>query len=161
MSKQNTTSRKRTKIGIAVGLTLGLLAIPAAFAAGSGGPGWGCHRGELSVEQVRDHMGSVADRALSMVDATDTQRDAVDAILDDAAPRAVDFRQQGRTLHDELRDELSDGEPDRGELEGIRTEGVALFDRATGEALDTLLAVSDVLTAEQRVELAEKLPRHR
>ncbi|MCB9760618.1 MAG: Spy/CpxP family protein refolding chaperone [Alphaproteobacteria bacterium] len=141
-------------LGLLCAFALGAFALPRAFAAYTGGHG--CHRGgDFTAEEVRDHMGHGADWILDEVDATDAQRDQIDAVLDEAAPEMVELHAEGRGLKDELRGLLAAPTLDREAIEQVRLDGVDLADRASTRALGWMVRVAEVLTPEQRADLAE------
>lgn len=147
-------------------LTLGglLLAVPAglAFARGphEGGPeGHGRFHGAGSADEVRERMGMVAERALSRVDATAEQRTQIDAILDEAAPRAFAAKSEMKELRHEFRAEFTKADLDEARIEKLRKQGLALADEKSRDLTDTLLQVAEVLTPEQRAILGEEMAK--
>jgi Spy/CpxP family protein refolding chaperone len=137
------------------------LGATAAMAAGQGdGTGWrgshGWHHSAMTVEQVHDQAANGADRVLDYVDATDEQRADVQAIVQDAVPDGMALRQQGRGLKAELHDALLAEQVEADEVEGIRQDGLALADRATALGMDVLVDLAQVLTLEQREQLADR-----
>lgn len=137
-------------------LILPLTAVIGAGVAWAGGFGGGGHcreGGEWSAEEARDHVGMFADRVLDRVDATDTQKDQIDSVLDKAVPQLHSYKTEGRALKTDFREALSEDQIDRAELERIRQEGLDLADRASATAMDTLVQIATVLTPEQRQEL--------
>lgn len=140
-----------------------LLAVPAgiAFARGpAGGPeGHGRFHAAGSADEVRERMGMVAERALSRVDATAEQRTAIDAILDEAAPRAFETKSEIKDLRHALRAEFVKADLDEAKIEKLRKQGVALADEKSRDLTDTMLQVAEVLTPAQRAILGEEMAK--
>lgn len=149
--------RKSYKLAIVGVVAAGLLAVPATFAFAGGG-GWKPCGGEArSAEDVRARLGHFEDRALDRVDATDEQRDRIGAILDDTAPRVFSHKQQLASLHEEAGELLVADTVDRAAIEDLRGDAVAAFDAATRDVFAAVADVAEVLTPEQRRELADLL----
>ncbi len=160
-----TTRRRAFLVGIPL-LALGTVATVAVAAPGASmgqdGPGFRGHHGphghhaELdSVDDLRDRM-DVGVRFLgSQVDTTEAQEAEMEAILDELAPVAWELRTEGRALRAEVRDSLDGGDVDAEALEQARQDGLDLADRASALMLDTFVDISEVLTPEQRIELAD------
>ena len=136
---------------------LSMLAVPIAFAGG----GWkrgGCHghgHGALSAEEVREKAGKVAGKVLDKVDGTDEQEAQIGAVLDKVVPDMVGHRNEAKALKAQFREALSVDKPDPAELERLRAEALALADKASRRAVDTVLELHQVLTPEQRQELLD------
>jgi periplasmic protein CpxP/Spy len=151
---------------LVAGVLGALLIVPAAIAGGRMAAGMG-HCGprgwhgdaEVTEEGVRDHLGFAADRMLSRVDATDDQRDQVDAILDDLAPALLAQKLDGEGLHEQLKTALTAEVVDAEALEGLRVDGLAHADETSALVLDSVVAIGQVLTPEQRGELVELAER--
>jgi periplasmic protein CpxP/Spy len=138
-----------------------LVALPAgfAFARGPAGEGHGRFHAAASADEVRDRMGMVAERALSRVDATADQRTEIDAILDEAAPRAFEARADLKELRHELRAEFTKADLDPAKIEKLRKQGIALADAKSRDLTETMLAIAEVLTPEQRAILGEEMAK--
>lgn len=149
-------SRRRRwgrRLGLLAVLALGVFAVPRAF-------GWGghsCHSGDWSADEVREHMGFVADHALDRVDATDAQVAAVDQILDEAAPKMAGFHEEAHDLRQRFHKAVLADPTDQASLEDLRKEALDLADRASGAALQDLTRAAAVLTPDQRTKLAQHL----
>lgn len=135
---------------------LGLLAVPAvAFAAGPGFGG-GCHRPKVtSAEELADHMSRGADRALDRVDATDAQRDRVEAVIDEMAPKLFALKADHEPLRDQVSAALTGETVDRAALESARAAGLDVAEDASRILVEGLADAAEALDAEQRQELAD------
>jgi len=154
--------RRMWPIVLIVGLiAVGAFAIPRAWAVM--GPGWGHHggcRGELTQETLDRHMDMASNLVLSAIDATDDQRVEVEAVLDGVAPETLRLHEEAEALKEALHDALSADELDTDEIERLRSESVALFDRGTNLALETFVELHDVLTPEQRAQIRDLIEEH-
>lgn len=155
------SGRRRGRFGRKVALLavflVGLAGLKVAFA---GGGHCGAHDGPPTAEGVREHMAWATDHALDRVDAPEDQYKAVDAILDESAPKLAGFAGEGHALRGQLKETLVADPTDRAALETVRTSALALADRASAAALDDLVKLASVLTPEQRQELAQTWEKH-
>lgn len=133
-----------------------LLALPLAVACR--GPG---HHGPPMTEaEITERMQDVAEFGLDHVDADEAQVEKVNQLLGAAAPDVVRFRTEHRALAAELRAELSKPAIDRARVEALRQRALDLVNRASAKGSDTLMAVAEVLTPEQRNQLVYKWEKH-
>ena len=100
----------------------------------------------------KNHVEEVLDE----VDATDAQRQAIAPLVDRATARAHEIHSQGEGLHDELLELLTAEKIDRAALESVRLDAVLLVDQASREMVDAMSGMAEVLTPEQRKEIARK-----
>lgn len=125
--------------------------------------GYGMHgRGfaadpERAVERVQ-HASA---RVLGSVDATDDQRERVDAILASAVNDLFPLRDEHLAHHRDLIAELARPEVDFARLERVRAAEIALVDKASARLLDATAAITEVLDPEQRRQLVEEFASHR
>ena len=101
----------------------------------------------------------MAEWILKSVDATEAQHEEVKAILGNSIDTLLPIAQNHRDYREELRAELTKPAIDRAALENIRESGVGLMDEVSREMIDTVAAVAEVLTPEQRQELLEMAER--
>jgi len=162
------TSHSPRGIWTGVAVAIGLLAIlvgtavvtsPASARGWFGRGGHGHGGGGHDAEQMREHALFATSWAMREIDATDAQNEAVEQIVSDTVDQLVD---QG--MHGELRErlvaELTGPTIDRHSLEALRSEQLVQIDELSRTLVDALAGISEVLTPEQRVELAE-LASHR
>jgi Spy/CpxP family protein refolding chaperone len=113
------------------------------------------HGGGHGPEALRTHVALAADYALYRVEATSEQKARVQEILDRALDDLEALHPPRRELHDQVVAALTAPEVDRAALEALRAKHLAAFDAASRRIVVALGDLGDVLTAEQRVELAE------
>lgn len=140
-------------------LAAGLFFVPRALAFGGFHRGPFGHHGPESADDVRDHMQDRADFVLDKLKASDAQRAQVQTILDKAAPQMFQLHADGRKVKDEIKSALLADTLDQARLDKARADLDALADRATDLGMDTMVAVSNVLTPAQRKQVAEHLSR--
>jgi Spy/CpxP family protein refolding chaperone len=130
---------------------------------GGHGFGHGRFRGDHDhdPEEVRERIGFVSDRILGYLDASEAQREAIDEILDRSVAETFASLGQRGEVHEQLSALLASPEVDRAALESLRAQQIALADTLSRELTTTLADIADVLTPEQRSDLAELHERFR
>ncbi len=106
-------------------------------------------------EAMREHMKDSADWLLHRVDATDQQKDEVQAVLDRAVNDLLEIPAAHRALHAALVSELTATRVDREALERLRREQIEQVDAVSRRIVEAIGEVADTLTQEQRLELAD------
>jgi protein CpxP len=154
----------RSFVLVAVGVGLGALIGPAmAFGpgghGGAGGFGPGSH-GELTEEVVADRIDFATRFASRKLDLTGDQQEQLDALLADVPARVVAHRNDGKDLREAFRAALTADVVDAEAMENLRVEALARADEGTAEALELLVDVANVLTPDQRAQMAEFAERH-
>jgi Spy/CpxP family protein refolding chaperone len=158
-----------TSVGALGGLLVGLVAGGAsAWAFSREGPGGfmghrhflhGRHRGPVDPAAAREHVEMGVRWVLGTVDATPEQEQRVKAIavsaLDDLLPLRERHQANRKTLHAAL----SGATVDRAALEAARRDELKLAEEASVRLLDAIADAAEVLTPEQRAELAERHQR--
>ena len=133
-----------------------------AHAARSGWHGMGHPWGHVATEeQARELALDKTAWLLGRIDATPEQRTQLNGIVASVVGDLYPLRAQHREIRRGLVIELARPRIDRAALERVRAESLALADTAMGSLVDAAVEVSDVLTVEQRRELAEMIDRHR
>jgi len=122
--------------------------------AAPGGFGWGP---SISPEQRKAMMERKLDRALRLVQATDSQRTAIRAIFARAFAELAPIHQEKRRLHDDLLAAFAADPVDRAAVENLRTQTTALVDRGSQVLSKALLDAAGVLTPAQRKTLIDHL----
>lgn len=167
MSEQQSSttqgSPRRSRRWIVAGSILGSLALlggAMAFAHvrdGGRQPGWG---GPMHAEFMADHIEHGVKYVLSDVDATAEQKAQITSIMQTAATEAHAAADRHSELRRQLHEILSAQTIDRTRLEAVRADGLRLADQASKRILDGIADAAEVLTPEQRAELAAHAQRH-
>jgi Spy/CpxP family protein refolding chaperone len=140
--------------GVATGLGV------KAFAHGLGG--W--HRGRflgatLDPARVDEHIDRMLKHLYVEIDATEAQKHQLAPIVKAAAHDMLPFRTQMRAARRQAVELLSRDVVDRIALEGLRADQLRLAEQASQRFTQALADVADVLTPEQRRQLAERVGR--
>jgi protein CpxP len=153
-------------VGVAIGATM-----PSAEAAWHAydrvqergeGRGPGRHGdGPPSAEEMGEHAEFFVSFALHRLGATDEQEDRVLDIVDAAIGQASPLIEKHRTNREALRGLLTASTIDRSALETLRAEEIAMADTLSRTLAGALADSAEVLTTEQRAELAEHLEHFR
>ena len=120
------------------------------------------HGREIDPARVTERLQHASAWVLGSVDATDEQRERIDAILAGAVDDVFPLRTEHWEHRRDLIAELARPQLDRDALERIRTAELALAEKATARLLDAVVSAAEVLDPEQRQELVERFAkRHR
>jgi Spy/CpxP family protein refolding chaperone len=138
-------------IGVPVLAVAGFMFAARAQAFGP----WG--HGARTADEMRERMGRRIEHVLDAVDASDTQRDKVDALVDAAVPKLFALVNEGRTVRAELRAALLADSIDEARIDQARVKLNSLMSQGSEVALHTLSDVAQVLTPAQRKQAADKL----
>ncbi len=114
------------------------------------------HRHAANAAEAAERVQHVAAWALGSVDATDEQRERVDAILAGAVNDLFPMRAEHREHRRDLIAELARPRLDRDGLERVRAAELMLAEKATTRMLDAVVAIAEVLDPEQRQQLVER-----
>ena len=144
----------------AAGGALATIAVDAG-AHGGWGHGFGHHRHETDAAHVTERLQHVSAWVLDKVDATNEQKERIDAILAGAVNDIVPLRVEHDVYKRDLMVELARPEIDRAALERVRTAELALAEQATARLLDATVAIAEVLEPEQRQQLVERFEKGR
>ena len=137
-------------------------ALPVAAIAGGFGGGFGGHCGPPraeTAEEAREHADRMAERALDRIDATDAQRAQVDALLDTTVPKMFAIHEDGAALREEGRALFTADKVDAAAVEALRAEAMTLADEGSRLMASTAVSLANILTVEQRQDIAEDLER--
>ena len=149
---------KRGRCGRAVFGILAVIGIVwlagAAFGPGCGHAGWHHGSHHWSETDISQRMEKMSNRLIDHVDASPAQGEQIKAIVNSYAPRL----QATRTGHLDNRSAftraLTEPTVDRSELETVRQSEFALLNSNSQELVQMIADIADVLTPEQRQELA-------
>jgi protein CpxP len=146
---------------IIAGVATGVLVLAGGAVAYARNAGWHHGRGPMSAEFISDHVELGVKYALSDVDATAEQKAQVTKILQAAATDVHGLADQHYAARKQLHEILSAPTIDRERLEAVRAGELRLADEASKRILQGVADAAEVLTPEQRAELAEHIQEHR
>jgi len=139
-------------VALLLALSMAIAAVPgsvAAFGRHHGGPG-GHGFLEWRLERMLDDVG-----------ASDEQRATIQEIFESRREALSDLRPDRRALHERAVELLTADPIDRDALEALRAEHVERMSEASRVLAASLADAAEVLSKEQRVELAGLLEEHR
>ena len=146
---------------VALGAGGGALATIAVDAGAHGGwrhGSWMHSHGRMATpDRAVETIQRVSAWALGSVDASDEQRERIDAILASAVNDLFPLRDEHRAHHRDLIAELARPQVDPAGLERIRAAELALVEKASSRLLDATVAIAGVLEPHQRQQLVERL----
>ncbi len=106
------------------------------------------------------HRGQKMERLLQQLDLTPEQSQQIEAIQADSETTAQELRQQIQTQHQQMRSLMtSDATTD--ELRAQYQQAQDLHQQMGNNRFETMLQIREVLTPEQRAEIAELMEQHR
>ncbi len=152
---------RRAAIGTGVALAATGLGLKA-FAHGPGFGGWrrgGFLGGHLDPATLDEHLDRMLKHLYVEVDATDTQQQQLARLVKAAVRDLLPVREQMRDARRQALALLSEPSVDRPALEALRASQLRLADQASRRLTQALADVADVLTPEQRRQLAERAER--
>lgn len=136
--------------------------LPVAAIAGGFGGGFGGHCGPgraETAEEAREHADRMADHVLGRIDATDAQRAQVDTLLDTTVPKMFAIHEDGAALRDEGMALFTADKVDAAAVESLRAEAMTLADEGSRLMASTAVSLANILTVEQRQDLAADLEK--
>lgn len=151
-------SRTRNRWLVAGGVAVLALAGIGAAGAMGGGEAMGRHVMEAGFRHGGHFAGNFAGRglgrALEAVDATSEQEERIWAIIDGARTELRPLTREFRDARSTVIELLSAPTIDRAAAETLRSERIAAIDEASKKLTAAALDAAEVLTPEQRAELA-------
>lgn len=167
----------RRRRGFVAGLLLGIVgagllgfaigaatpAAEAAFGAMSrrGGDNGGDHDGPPTPAEAKDHAEFFIAFALHRLDATPDQQDRVQKVVDGAIDELFPVVEKHRANREALRAILGAKTIDRAAIERLRVEELALADNLSRIVATAVGDSAEVLSAEQRTDLLDRLESFR
>ena len=144
---------------VGVGAVVGSLATAMTDAGAYGGwrhgHGMFGHRPDSAAEAI-ERVQYVSAWVLGSVDATDEQRERVDAILADAVADIFPLHAEHHDHESDWIAELTRPSIDPAGLERVRAAELALAERATTRALEATIAIAEVLDPDQRHQIVSR-----
>ena len=101
----------------------------------------------------------MVDRLGWAVDASSEQKQKIAAVVQRAADDLRPLREKHLEGRRAMRDVLAAATIDRGKLEALRTEQMKLADEASRRIAAAVTEAAEILTPEQRADLARRLER--
>ena len=153
-------SRRRFVI---VSSLIGAVAVLAGTAAvAKAHMGWGHHGGPVSAQRIEEGIERGVKYVLSDIDASKDQKAQVTAILQTVAQDVYGLKDQHVATRNQIREILSAQTIDRKRLESARESELRLADQASQRLFQGIADAAEVLTPEQRAQLAQKMEeRHK
>jgi Spy/CpxP family protein refolding chaperone len=154
--------RNRIVAGM-LGIVLGAAAVGTLSHAGFGpvcghfGHGPWAASGLEAAEARREWVGFAIDRMLTKVEASDAQKAEVQAIVEPLATEMQPLRETFAANRESMMQLLLAPEIDRAAMEALRSEQMDQADTISRALVATLADVAEVLTPEQRSELASRI----
>jgi protein CpxP len=139
-----------------------LLPLAGALLLLSAGAAAGCHRGSgahRDPAEVTKAVNEHVDEALDDLHATPAQREKVNAVKDRLLADGLKLRGDREALHGELLAAWKGETVDRARLHQLVDQRIDALRALAHEAVDGVADVHDVLTPEQRAQVAKKLER--
>jgi protein CpxP len=151
--------RRAAIAGVIAGIAGGVAAANA-----QGGGHWGWHRARfmgapLDPATLDEHLDRMLKHLYVEVDATDAQRLQLAPIVKSAARDLLPMRARMHEARRQAVELLSQESVDRAGLETLRADQLRLLEQASTRLTQALADIADVLTPEQRRELAKHIGR--
>jgi Spy/CpxP family protein refolding chaperone len=146
---------------------LRLVAIVALVSAGAGAVAFaGANDGSAGAPAAAPlmfgmHGGARLDRALDRIGASDEQKAQIDRIVAAARADLQADRDHARSLHEQAMQVFTRETVDADAAEALRQQMLAEHDRTSRRMLQSMLEISQVLTPEQRQQLAAQMNERR
>ncbi len=163
MSDPLSTNASRLRGAVAGACLFALLATGAIVSTplAAHARGWFArHHWNHDHEGMRDHALVAASWLARRVDATDEQEEQLEEIVGRVVTDLEGLHFDRRAVHEAIIAELTAPSIDREALEELRAEQVAALEAASRTLVRAIADIGEVLTVEQRLELAE-LAAHR
>jgi protein CpxP len=142
----------------------GLATVIGVKAIAHAGGSWRWHRAgfmgaPLDPARVDEHLDRMLKHLYVEIDATDAQRQQLAPIVKSAARDLLPVRAKMHEARRQAVELLSREHVDRAALEALRADQLRLVEQASMRLTQTLADVADILTPEQRKQLAERIGR--
>ena len=129
--------------------------------------GW-CHGGPANFVSGKpvdpEQMSKMAEKRiehmLSEVDASKEQKAKADEIVKKSVLNGAPLAEQMRSNHEKVLTLLKAKEIDKAAIEQLRLDQSKTMDEVSKQMTQTILAIAELLTPEQRAKLAENFSKH-
>ena len=127
------------------------------------GPGWhggmrGPWSGPLDPAQIEDRADRMVRHLAVELDANNEQQDKLRGIMRGMLKDVIPAREKAQAARRQARDLLTQTTIDRGAMEKLRAEQIALADSVSKRIVQALGDAAEVLSPEQRRKLNDRLP---
>lgn len=151
------SSRRQFWRGLVSGTLLGVLLATSASVYSHWG--WRHRHGATDPAAVSERASFMTEWVLRKVDASDEQQQQVKAIVEATISDLFPLKDQHRANRDAMRTILSAPTIDRQALENIRQSELQLVETMSSTIVEAVANAAEVLTPEQRTQLAELAAR--
>lgn len=159
---------RRLRRALVIGVVAIVAALTGAFASNAFSQGFGPPWHARSFFGQAFDPAAIEDRADRMVrhlsievDATGDQQERLRGIVRSAVRDLVPMREKAMNSRQRARDLLTQSTIDRGAIEALRSEQMALADQASRRVSQAIADAATVLTADQRRKIAERIDHMR
>jgi Spy/CpxP family protein refolding chaperone len=128
----------------------------AVFGPDCGQGGWHHGNHHWSESNITKRMNRLTDRLIDHVDASQEQGEQIKSIVSSYVPRLQSMKSGHLDNRNAFTHLLTQPEIDRGELERVRQAEFALLNQNSGELVQMIADIADVLTHDQRLKLADE-----
>lgn len=139
-----------------------------AFAHGGGPFGGGGHRGwhmgpggQTDPEAMKRRVDASVRWMLADINATEAQQQRIAGIVEATMKEMAPLREKHREARRSVMELLAKPTVDRAAIESIRAQEIQSADAMSKRFVQSLTEVAEVLTPEQRAQLAEKMKQRR
>lgn len=147
---------------LGAGVGMQAFAHGGGFGGGFGHGGWHMGPGAQSDPQAMKRRIDASVRwMLADVNATDAQREKIAAIVEATRKEMAPLREKHREARRAVMELLAKPNVDRAAIEAIRAQEIQSADAMSRRFVQSLADVAEVLTPEQRAQLAEKMKSRR
>jgi Spy/CpxP family protein refolding chaperone len=149
--------------GLAAGVGLTAFAHGGQFGGGFGhGGGWQMGPGgQVAPEAMKRRVDASVRWMLADISATEAQQSRIADIVGTTMKEMAPLREKHREARQSVMDLLAKPNVDRAALEAVRAQEIQTADAMSKRFVQSLADVAEVLTAEQRAQLAEKIKQRR
>lgn len=128
------------------------------FHGGMRGPFGGPWGGPLDPAQIEDRADRMVRHLSIELDATNDQQEKLRTIMRGMLKDVIPARDKAQAARRQARDLLTQNTVDRGALEKLRAEQIALADTVSKRVVQALGDAAEVLSPEQRRKLNDRFP---
>ena len=160
------TKRRRFFKRLGIATLIGGIAAGIGFKAFAGGA-HGCHArggfmaGNIDPAAMEQRLDRMLKHLYVEIDATEAQKEKLAPIVKDAARDLAPLRGKMQTARTQAMDLLTKDSVDRAAIEALRAEQLQQAEAASKRFSRALADIAEVLTQEQRKQIASRIEKHR